>query len=58
MTTPGNIPFLDLISLHKELEPELMPVFQKVLQTAGFIGGPEARPVFNKYGFSTPPIRD
>jgi len=25
---------------------------------AGFIGGPEARPVFNKYGFSTPPIRD
>src|SRR6204780_5115613 len=40
MTTPGNIPFLDLISLHKELEPELMPVFQKVLQTAGFIGGP------------------
>lgn len=40
MTTQGNIPFLDLISLHKELEPELMPVFQKVLQTAGFIGGP------------------
>lgn len=25
---------------------------------AGFIGGPEARPIFNKYGFSTPPIRD
>jgi dTDP-4-amino-4,6-dideoxygalactose transaminase len=40
MTTQGNIPFLDLVTLHKELEPELMPVFQKVLQTAGFIGGP------------------
>jgi len=25
---------------------------------AGFIGGPEARPVFIKYGFSAPPIRD
>ncbi len=25
---------------------------------AGFIGGPEARPIFNKYGFSTPPIID
>src|ERR1700733_6514409 len=40
MTTEGNIPFLDLVNLHKELEPELMPVFQKVLRTAGFVGGP------------------
>ena len=40
MITEGNIPFLDLVSLHKELEPELMPVFQKVLRTAGFVGGP------------------
>src|SRR5580698_2230872 len=40
MTTEGNIPFLDLVSLHKELEPELVPVFQKVLHTAGFVGGP------------------
>jgi dTDP-4-amino-4,6-dideoxygalactose transaminase len=40
MTTEGNIPFLDLVSLHKELEPELVPVFQKVLRTAGFVGGP------------------
>jgi dTDP-4-amino-4,6-dideoxygalactose transaminase len=40
MTTEGNIPFLDLTSLHKELEPELTPVFQKVLRTAGFVGGP------------------
>jgi dTDP-4-amino-4,6-dideoxygalactose transaminase len=35
-----NIPFLDLVSLHAGLENELMPVFQKVLKTAGFIGGP------------------
>jgi dTDP-4-amino-4,6-dideoxygalactose transaminase len=35
-----NIPFLDLVSLHAGLESELMPVFQKVLKTAGFIGGP------------------
>jgi dTDP-4-amino-4,6-dideoxygalactose transaminase len=40
MMTEGNIPFLDLVSLHKELEPELIPVFQKVLRTAGFVGGP------------------
>ena len=38
--TEGNIPFLDLVTLHKELEPELIPVFQKVLRTAGFVGGP------------------
>src|SRR6202161_4290425 len=36
----GKIPFLDLVTLHEELEPELMPVFQKVLRTAGFVGGP------------------
>jgi dTDP-4-amino-4,6-dideoxygalactose transaminase len=40
MTNEGNIPFLDLVNLHKELEPELIPVFQKVLHTAGFVGGP------------------
>jgi dTDP-4-amino-4,6-dideoxygalactose transaminase len=40
MTTEGNIPFLDLASLHQELEPELTPIFQKVLRTAGFVGGP------------------
>jgi dTDP-4-amino-4,6-dideoxygalactose transaminase len=36
----GNIPFLDLITPHKELEKELTAVFHKVLVTAGFIGGP------------------
>jgi dTDP-4-amino-4,6-dideoxygalactose transaminase len=36
----GKIPFLDLVNLHEELEAELLPVFQKVLRTAGFVGGP------------------
>jgi dTDP-4-amino-4,6-dideoxygalactose transaminase len=36
----GNIPFLDLVTPHLELEQELTSVFQKALRTAGFIGGP------------------
>lgn len=34
-----KIPFADLATLHQELEPELTPVFQQALRTAGFIGG-------------------
>src|SRR3984957_4103070 len=37
---PNNIPFLDLIAPHVELEQELTGVFRRALQTAGFIGGP------------------
>jgi len=40
MTNKGKIAFLDLVSVHEELEKELVPVFQKALRTAGFIGGP------------------
>lgn len=44
MTNNGSrtdkIPFLDLVNLHRELEAELVPVFQQVLRTAGFVGGP------------------
>jgi len=36
----SKIQFLDLASLHQELEAELVPVFQKALRTAGFVGGP------------------
>ena len=36
----GKIPFLDLVTLHEELQAELVPVFEKVLRTAGFVGGP------------------
>jgi dTDP-4-amino-4,6-dideoxygalactose transaminase len=34
-----NIPFLDLVTPHVELEQELTAVFQQVIHTAGFIGG-------------------
>ena len=36
----SSIPFLDLVTPHVELEQELTAVFQQVLRTAGFIGGP------------------
>ncbi len=35
-----DIPFLDLVTPHGELEQELTAVFQIALATAGFIGGP------------------
>jgi dTDP-4-amino-4,6-dideoxygalactose transaminase len=34
------IPFLDLVTPHQELAPQLTQVLQRALQTAGFIGGP------------------
>ena len=37
---PDDIPFLDLITPHLELEQELTGVFRRALHTAGFIGGP------------------
>ena len=36
----GNIPFLDLVTPHAEMEAELAEVFHRALRTAGFIGGP------------------
>lgn len=36
----SNIPFLDLVTPHMELKEELVKVFEGVLSTAGFIGGP------------------
>jgi dTDP-4-amino-4,6-dideoxygalactose transaminase len=36
----ANIPFLDLITPHKELKDELMAVVSNALDTGGFIGGP------------------
>ncbi len=40
MNSSHPIPFLDLVTPHKELEAELTEVFKKTLHTAGFIGGP------------------
>src|SRR5690348_8624922 len=39
----GNeqIPFLDLVTPHLELEEELVWLFRGVLESAGFIGGPQ-----------------
>ncbi|MFZ1916820.1 MAG: DegT/DnrJ/EryC1/StrS family aminotransferase [Terriglobales bacterium] len=40
MNSTQNIPFLDLVTPHVELEQELTAVFQKAIRSAGFIGGP------------------
>ena len=40
MSAVGRIPFLDLLTPHRELEEELVSVFRATLSTAGFIGGP------------------
>jgi dTDP-4-amino-4,6-dideoxygalactose transaminase len=40
MSSHNDIPFLDLVTPHVELEQELTEVFHKTLRTAGFIGGP------------------
>lgn len=37
--TPAPVPFLDLITPHLELESELVSVFRRGVQTAGFVGG-------------------
>jgi dTDP-4-amino-4,6-dideoxygalactose transaminase len=39
MTDNGKIPFLDLVTPHLELEEELVSVFRRALETAGFVGG-------------------
>jgi dTDP-4-amino-4,6-dideoxygalactose transaminase len=36
----NRIPFLDLVTPHRELRDELTAVFEHALETAGFIGGP------------------
>ena len=41
MMQNAQIPFVDLVSMHKALAPELLAVCQRVIETAGFIGGPE-----------------
>src|SRR5271154_6421464 len=40
MPSNEKVPFLDLVTPHVELETELLAVCQKVLRTAGFVGGP------------------
>jgi dTDP-4-amino-4,6-dideoxygalactose transaminase len=40
LTSSAKVPFLDLVTLHKELEEELCEIFRQSLRTAGFVGGP------------------
>ena len=40
MAADRNIPFLDLITPHLQLEEELVTVFRTALRNAAFIGGP------------------
>ena len=39
MALKGNIPFVDLIAPHRELEDKLLTVFREALRTGSFIGG-------------------
>jgi dTDP-4-amino-4,6-dideoxygalactose transaminase len=41
MTHNSKIPFVDLVTPHRELENELLEVCKRVIESAGFIGGPE-----------------
>jgi dTDP-4-amino-4,6-dideoxygalactose transaminase len=40
MNNGKGIPFLDLVTPHRELKEELVRVVERALDTAGFIGGP------------------
>jgi dTDP-4-amino-4,6-dideoxygalactose transaminase len=40
VTNLGKVSFLDLVTLHTELEEELCSIFKGSLRTAGFVGGP------------------
>jgi dTDP-4-amino-4,6-dideoxygalactose transaminase len=41
MTRNGKIPLNDLVTLHRELEVDLLEVCKRAIETAGFVGGPE-----------------
>jgi dTDP-4-amino-4,6-dideoxygalactose transaminase len=49
MSNNEKIAFLDLVTPHKELEQELTSVFQKVISTAGFVGGPMVENFENEF---------
>jgi len=36
----SEIPFVDLVTVHRELREDLRSVFDVALDTAGFVGGP------------------
>ncbi|HVH72739.1 MAG TPA: aminotransferase class I/II-fold pyridoxal phosphate-dependent enzyme, partial [Candidatus Dormibacteraeota bacterium] len=40
MTNSTRIPFLDLVTPHRELQADLLAVAKRAFETAGFVGGP------------------
>jgi dTDP-4-amino-4,6-dideoxygalactose transaminase len=49
MKNTEQIPFLDLVTPHRELEAELVAVFRSTLDNAGFIGGPLVEEFENEF---------
>src|SRR6266508_2825509 len=45
-----HIPFLDLVTVHRELEPQLVDAFRQALQAAAFIGGPQVEGFEREFG--------
>jgi dTDP-4-amino-4,6-dideoxygalactose transaminase len=49
MSNTEQIPFLDLVTLHRELEEELVATLRETLRTAGFVGGPKVEDFERKF---------
>ena len=49
--THQPIPFLDLVTSHRELEEELVAAFRTAVRSARFIGGPEVEGFERATGF-------
>src|SRR5215469_8423534 len=49
MTTNTHIPFVDLITPHRELEEQLLAVCRNALGTGTFIGGPAVEEFENQF---------
>lgn len=49
MGTACKVPFLDLNSLHAEIEEELVAVFRRALRASAFVGGPEVEQFENEF---------
>jgi dTDP-4-amino-4,6-dideoxygalactose transaminase len=50
MTNVAKVPFVDLVTPHRQLEAELLAVCKRVFETAGFIGGPEVEGFEREFG--------
>lgn len=50
MTQATTVPFVDLVTMHRQLKDELLAVCKRVIETAGFIGGPEVEGLEKEFG--------